>query len=185
LINHKIFPFTLYKNRSAPERPNGICFEIIPAYNKQLKQTYMKHKLIIIATALVLVSASCLFFTQNNTYEAPVSKDINVEVYKTASYVSPAYANTFATLQVTVIKVNGNKKDTAFQHTFQPKELKDYPASDKPLIQKITIPNVKDSKEKLEIYYKLTYDTKGSVLKFLNITTIGKGQQTGKLHIEI
>lgn len=145
----------------------------------------MKHKSIIITTALALVSASCLFFAHNNSSETPVSKDINVEVYKTASYISPAYANTFATLQVTIIRVNGNKKDTAFQHTFQSKELKDYPASDKPMIQKITIPNVNDRKEKLEIYYKLTYNTKGSILNFLNTTILGKGQQSGKLHIQI
>ena len=44
---------------------------------------------------------------------------------------------------------------------------------------------VRDRKEKLEIYYRLTYDSQGSILDFLNTTTIGKGQQTGKLHIQI
>ena|SRR5205809_1225176 len=145
----------------------------------------MKKKLSIIATALVLISGSGFFFAQHVTSAKPVSKDINVEVYKTASYVSPAYANTFATLQVTVVRIKGNKKDTAWQHTFQPKELKDYPASDKPMVQKITIPNVNDRKEKLEIYYQLTYNTQGSILNFLNTTIIGKGQQTGKLNIQI
>lgn len=144
----------------------------------------MKKKLIIIATTLILISGS-LLLTKKNSAQTPVTKDINVEVYKTSSYISPAYANTFATLEVTVVRVSGNKKDTAFQHTFQPKELKDYPASDKPMIQTITVPNVNDRTEKLEIYYKLTYDSKGSVLNFLNTATIGKGQQTGKLHIQI
>jgi hypothetical protein len=142
-------------------------------------------KILIIATAIIL-SGSTYFLSSKKMYaEQPVNKDINVEVYKTASYISPAYANTFATLEVTVVRVKGIKKDTAFQHTFQPKELKDFPGSDKPLVQKITIPNVNDSKEKLEIFYKLTYNSDGSVLNFLNTTTIGKGQQTGKLHIQI
>src|SRR6516164_6624083 len=110
----------------------------------------MKKKLVIIATALTLLTGSGFFFARQHTSVKPISKNINVEVYKTASYVAPVYANTFATLQVTVVRVNGNKKDTAWQHTFQPKELKDYPASDKPLIQKITIPNVNDRKERLE-----------------------------------
>ena len=82
-------------------------------------------------------------------------------------------------------EVNGNKKDTAWQHTFQPKQLKDYPGSDKPMVQKITIPNVNDKREKLEVYYKLIYNTKGSVLNFLNTTIIGRGQQNGKLDIQI
>jgi hypothetical protein len=145
----------------------------------------MKKKLVIIATALTLLSGSGLFFAQHLPSSASVSKNINVEVYKTASYISPAYNNTTAALQVTVIRVRGDKRDTAFQHTFQPKELKDYPASDRPIVQKITVPNVNDKTERLEIYYQLTYDSQGSILNFLNTTTIGKGQQTGKLHIQI
>ncbi|MEP6682044.1 MAG: hypothetical protein ABJA35_02245 [Parafilimonas sp.] len=142
-------------------------------------------KILIITTAIILSVSTYFLFSEKMYAEQPVNKDINFEVYKTASYISPAYANTFATLEVTVVRVRGNKKDTAFQHTFKPKELKDYPASDKPLVQKITIPNVNDSKEKLEIFYKLTYNSDGSVLNFLNTTTIGKGQQIGKLHIQI
>src|SRR4051812_14844122 len=145
----------------------------------------MTTKLIITVTSALLVLTSGSFFGIKNSAKKPVDKNVNVEIYKTASYVSPAYANTFATLQVTVVRVKGNKKDIAFQHTFQPKELKDYPGSDKPMVQKITIPNVNDRKEKLEIYYRLTYDSKGSVLNFLNTETIGKGKQTSKLNIKI
>ena len=146
----------------------------------------MKKKLIIIATALTLISGTGFFFAQHiPTTAEPVSKNINVEVYKTASYVSPAYANATATLEVTVVRVRGNKRDTAFQHTFQPTELKNFPASDKPLIQKISIPNVNDKKEKLEVYYKVSYNSQGSVLNAWNIATLGKGQQSGKLHIQI
>lgn len=144
----------------------------------------MKKKLII-ATAILLLGSSYCFFGQHISSEKPVSKNINVEVYKTSSYVSPVYEDTYATLHVTVIKVNGNKRDTAWQHDFAPKQLKDFPASDKPLVQKITIPNVNDNKEKLEIYYKLNYNTKGSELNLLNGITIGKGVQTGKLDIKI
>jgi len=143
----------------------------------------MKKKLII-GAALILLAGSG-FFAKSHFTAAPVSKDINVEVYKNASYVSPVYADTYASLQVTVIRVHGNQRDTAWQHTFAPKQLSQYPGSDKPLLQKISIPNVNDRKEKLEIYYRLTYNTKGSVLDFLNTTMIGKGQQTGKLNIKI
>ena len=145
----------------------------------------MTTKLIITVTSALLVLTSGSFFGMKHSVKKPVDKNVNVEIYKTASYVSPAYENTFATLEVTVVRVNGNKKDTAFQHTFQPKQLKDYPASDKPLVQTITIPNVNDNKEKLEIFYRLTYDTKGSELKFSDGAIIGKGEQSGQLNIKI
>jgi hypothetical protein len=145
----------------------------------------MKTKLIITITSAILVLTSGSFISLKNSTAKPVSKNINVEVYKTASYVSPAYADTYATLQVTVVKVHGNKKDITWQHTFDPKQLKDYPDSGKPMVQTITIPNVNDKKEKLEIYYKVTYNTKGSELNFFDGTIIGKGEQSGKLDVKI
>lgn len=140
-------------------------------------------KLIITVTFLAL-SLGFLYYSQAPKPVA-VNKNINVEVYKTSSYVSPAYANATAQLEVTVVRIKNNKKDTVWQHTFQPTELKDYPSSDKPITQIITIPNVNDNKEKLEVYYKVTYDSKGSILNYWNTTTIGQGQQSGKLHIQI
>ena len=76
----------------------------------------MKTKLIITVTSAILVLASGSFIGIKNSSKKPVDKNINVEVYKTASYIAPAYANTFATLEVTIVRVNGKKKDTAFQH---------------------------------------------------------------------
>jgi hypothetical protein len=139
----------------------------------------------LIITATLLISGLGFFYYKQFPKEVPVSKNINVEVYKTTSYVAPVYENSTAQLEVTVVRVRNNKKDTVWQHSFKATELKDYPGSDKPMLQKITIPNVNDRKEKLEVYYKVTYDSKGSILNYWNITTIGRGQQTGKLYIQI
>lgn len=144
----------------------------------------MKKKLIITASSLLII-ASGIFSSMKTVTEKPVNKSINVQVYKAASYISPAYADAYAKLQITIVKTNGNKRDTTWQHNFAPKQLKDFPTSDKPMLQKITIPNVNDSKEKLEIYYRLTYSTKGSELNFSDATIIGKGEQNGKLNIKI
>jgi len=141
-------------------------------------------KKLIITVTLLIAGLGFLYYKQSPK-EVSVIKNIDVEVYKTSSYVSPAYANATAQLEVTVVRIRNNKKDTVWQHSFQPTELKNFPESNNPLLQKITIPNVNDRKEKLEIYYKVTYDSKGSILNYWNITTIGKGQQTGKLHIQI
>ena len=149
------------------------------------KTNYMKAKLIIAVTALSLASVIGYFVTKKVTETTPVNKSINVEVYKTASYISPVYANSTATLEVTVIRVKNNKRDIVWQHAFQPTELKNFPESDRPITQKISIPNVNDKKETLEVYYKVTYNSAGSILNSLNYTTIGKGQQSGKLNIQI
>jgi hypothetical protein len=145
----------------------------------------MKQKLIITVTAAAILVVTGSFLSVKHFSEKPVTKNINVEIFKTASYVSPAYSDTYATLHVSIVKVHGKKRETAWQHDFEPKQLKDYPASDRPLVQTITIPNVNDKKEKLEVLYEVTYSTKGSELNLLNGTIIGKGVQNGKLNIKI
>ncbi len=145
----------------------------------------MKKKLIITVTAVAILVVTGSFLSVKHFSQKPVTKSINVEVYKTASYVSSAYSDAYATLQVSIIKVHGNKREVAWQHEFEPKQLKDFPASDKPLVQTITIPNVNDKKEKLEVLYEVTYSTKGSELNLSNGTIIGKGVQNGKLNIKI
>ena len=72
-----------------------------------------------------------------------------------------------------------------WQHSFEPTELKDFPEVGKPIKQEITIPNVNDCKEQLEIHYKVTYNSEGSILNYWNYATIGQGQQSGKLDIKI
>ncbi len=145
----------------------------------------MTTKLIITATALSFISIIGLFTSKKITEANTVSKSINMEVYKTSSYVAPVYKNTTATLEVTVLRVKHNKRDTVWQHTFQPTELKDFPESNNPIMQQISIPNVNDKKETLEIYYKVIYNTQGNILNSWNYTTIGKGQQSGNLNIQI
>ena len=145
----------------------------------------MKRTLIICTIAIITTASSSFWFTKNTESVQPVNKHISVEVYKTASYLSPVYSNATASLEVTIVRVKNNKKDTVWQHSFKPTELKDFPASDKPITQKISIPNVNDSKETLEVYYKVTYNSQGSILNYWNITIIGQGQQSGKLDIKI
>ncbi len=144
----------------------------------------MKKTLIVTALAL-LITTALWSINNNSTTTNAVSKNINVEVYKNASYISPAYKNTFATLKVTVVRINGKERDIVWQHTYKPTELKDFPGVDKPMTQKISIPNINDKKEKLEIYYQVTYNSQGSILNLVNTSVIEKGQKTGKLSIEI
>ncbi len=145
----------------------------------------MKRTLIICTAALITTACSVFYFIKDTEPVPSVNKNISVEVYKTASYISPAYSNSTASLEVIIVRVKNNIKDTVWQHSFEPIELKDFPEADKPIKQKIAIPNVNDSKEQLEIHYKVTYNSEGSILNYWNYATIGQGQQSGKLDIKI
>ncbi len=149
-----------------------------------LNKNSMKKISITIATTMLVIITTGFISYKTSTVKK-INKNINVEVFKDASYNAPIYADAFATINITVIKVNGNKKDTAFTHNFAPMQLKSFPACNKPLTSKISVGNINDSKESLEVYYTLTYNTKGSQLVFSDVTLIGKGEQSGKLSIKI
>ncbi len=144
----------------------------------------MKKISIIIAAAMLIIITTGFISYKNFTVKK-VNKNINVEVFKDASYNAPVYADAYATINITVIKVNGSKRDTAFTHNFTPMQLKSFPSSDKPLLSKISVSNINDKQERLEVYYTLTYNTKGSQLVFCDVTLIGKGKKSGSLSIKI
>ncbi len=145
----------------------------------------MKRTLIICTAALITTVCSLFYFIKDAAPVQPVNKSISVEVYKSASYVSPVYSNATAALEVTIIRVKNDMKDTVWQHSFEPTALKNFPEADKPITQRISISNVNDCKEALEIHYKIVYNSLGSILNYRNYTTIGQGQQSGKLDIKI
>jgi hypothetical protein len=51
----------------------------------------MKKKLIITVTAAAIFVVTGSFLSVKHFAEKPVTKNINVEIFKTASYISPAY----------------------------------------------------------------------------------------------
>lgn len=142
-------------------------------------------KIAIAITSIALAVITTSFISYKNFTVKKVNKNINVEIYKEVSYNSPVYADAYATLNITVIKVCGNKRDTAFTQNSTTMQLKNFPSFDKPFISKIAVSNVNDIEEKLEVYYTLTYSTKGSRLIFSDVRTIGKSEQSGNVSIKI
>ena len=51
--------------------------------------------------------------------------------------------------------------------------------------ERVAIPNILESKEKLVVTYTVTYDTKGSLLKMANGAVVTSGEETDKLFIGI
>ena len=119
------------------------------------------------------------------TPEKAVSKNISFAVYKAGDYNSNIYADASARLQVTIVKVRGSKRSIVWQKSYDAKLLNQYPSLQNAIAQNVVINNVVDSKEKLEVVYTLTYDSKGSQLQLQDGTTINKGEKDGKLFINI
>ena len=145
----------------------------------------MKKKIII----AILIAASALGVLFNQKLEEmilpekPVNKDIAFAIYKGANYTAPVYDKALASVCITVEKVRGNKRTRVWAKTMNTLELNKYPDSKNAVFQQITVPNIFDRKEHLEITYTLTYHSKGNELQIQNGETISKGSKSGMVKI--
>jgi len=146
-----------------------------------------KHLLVWLAVgaAVVLLAAWSKPLIEKINFEKPVSKSISFAVYTQNSYTSKIYSDASAKLQVTVVKVRGSKRSTVWQKEFDAKLLKDYPTLQNALAQRVVVNNVVDSKEHLEVVYTITYDANGSQMQLQDGTVMAKGDNNGKLFINI
>lgn len=114
-----------------------------------------------------------------------VNKNISFAVYKGNNYTSDVYNNTSATLHITVMKVRGSKKEIVWDKNFDTKLLNQYPSLEDAITQQVTVPNVLDSKEHIEVSYTLTYNSNGTELEMQNGTVVSADTSNDKLDISI
>jgi hypothetical protein len=141
-----------------------------------------KYSLWLVVVLLVLGLAGYKA-TKEALKERPVEKSVSFTIYKGFDYTSHVYDCTFAQIHISVEKVRGNKRTTVWDTTFDAKLLKQYPSIGKALTENITIPQIVDKKEHLDINYIITYNSKGSELKMRG-GTMGL-VDPGKLYISI
>lgn len=115
----------------------------------------------------------------------PVDKNISFAVYKGNNYTADAYKSTYAQVHITVEKVNGKSRTKVWEKTLDAKQLNEYPSAQNAVTQKVTVPNVFDKKEHIEVTYTLTYNSKGSELQMQGDTIVPGGTGNGYLNISI
>lgn len=121
-----------------------------------------------------LVFGAAIYSTgkENTATEKTVNKNIAFAVYKGNNYTSDVYNNTSAKLHITITKVRGTNRTVVWDKTFDAKLLKQYPSLENALTQQVTVPNVLDKKEYVEVTYTLTYDSNGTQLQMQNGTVV-------------
>lgn len=117
--------------------------------------------------------------------EKPVNKQINLYVSRDSSYNSATYDATIASVYVVVFKSVAHKQTILWQKAYNAMQLKNYPVNNSVLRQVVTIKNVKESREKLYITYRVTYTTRGNSLKIENGTCLEKGEKKGDVMINM
>ena len=97
--------------------------------------------------------------------DKPVEKTILFSLNKGSNYSSKVYRGSSAEIYIAVEKVGGTTRTIVWDTTLDARLLSKYPSATKAMSKKVTVPNVIEKKEHLEMNYILTYNSNGSILK--------------------
>jgi len=108
----------------------------------------------------------------------PVEKTISFKLYKESTYTSKVYNCSSAEIHITVEKVSNATRSKVWDTTLNARLLSEYPFVKKALTQNVTIQNVIENKEHLEMNYVLKYNSNGSSLQIQSSSFILDGLDT-------
>ncbi len=126
----------------------------------------------IIVFALPFIGIAGYETVQNSFSSKTVDKSISFDIYKGNNYRSKVYDGTSAQIEIIVEKVRGTDRVVVWDTTFDAKKLKQYPSIENALSQNITIANLVDNKDQVEIKYLITYNSKGNILQMQSCSVI-------------
>ena len=102
-----------------------------------------------------------------------VDKSVSISVFRNADYNADAYKSTLASVYVTVEKINTKGESSIlWEKNFDAKEITKYPLKEKALEQNISVKNINEHKERIEVKYVLIYNSKGTELQMQDETVI-------------
>ncbi len=148
------------------------------------KNIFMK-KLIIFLPVLFIVT---LVFPNNLSLFSraqKVNKEINLSIFSGSNYNTAAYDDANATVEITVNKINGNKKTVLSRQSYKAVQLKQYPFADKAITKMFTVNSLMGNNEILMITYTISYNSNGSVITFENNQVLNKNTSKDDINISI
>lgn len=140
-------------------------------------------KLIIILPILFIVT---LVFPNNLslfTSTQKVAKEINLSIFTENNYRFAAYDGQQATIEVTISKIKNNQQVILRKEVFTPLQLKQFPTVANAINAKLNVNDVMNRNETLLVTYRVSYNSKGSVIVLENNEVVNK--ETGKDNISI
>jgi hypothetical protein len=140
-----------------------------------MKKNLLWLALVLFVSGIVIASYKPI---KDMLKEIPVERTISFELYKGSNYASKVYKCSSAEIYITVEKVRNATRIKVWDTTLNAKLLNEYPFARKALTQKVTIQNVIENKEHIEMNYVLKYNSNGSVLQIQSRSFILDGLKT-------
>ena len=144
----------------------------------------MKKSLWSLIGLMVIGVAVFMLITGSVSNKKTVDKRVSFAVYKGNNYTSRVYNEAYAKLHVSIEIVRRNNRTTVWEKTYDAKLLKQYPDFKHSFTQQVTIHDLVEKKEHLEVAYTRIYNWRDSELEIQNATIVSDSCND-KLNISI
>lgn len=160
--------------------------DVIAAIFYLTENVFMKKGISLVAV-LVMSSAIALYGKKISfmIYEKPATKTVEFSVFAGSDYSSSLYKKSKASVVLTVYKYAGDSREVVWEGKIDEGNLKNYPSASRPVLRKVSIYNVYESKETLVAAYRVVYDSKESKLCYEDGVILSKGTTTNTLAVKI
>ena len=118
-------------------------------------------------------------------YEKPATKTVEFSVFAGSDYSASLYKKSKARVVLTVYKYAGDSREVVWEGNVDEGNVKNYPSIYQPVVRKVSIYNVFESKETLVAAYKVIYDSKESKLSYEDGIILSKGSASDTLAVKI
>lgn len=145
-------------------------------------------KKLIAFVAVFLISGAVALYGKKINYlifEKGTTKTVKFSIYAGSDYSASLYKKSKARVILTIYKFAGNERTVVWEGSVDERSVKNYPASSSPLIRKVSIHDVFESRETLVASYKVEYDSKESKLMYEDGTILSRGTENDILEIAI
>jgi hypothetical protein len=164
------------------------CFHIdnIAAIFYLTENVFMKKGISLVAV-LIMSSAIALYGKKISfmIYEKPATKTVEFSVYAGSDYSASLYKKSKARVVLTVYKYAGESREVVWEGNIDEGNIKNYPMLYRPLIRKVSIHNVLESRETLVAAYRVIYDSRESNLSYEDGVILSKGSTSDTLAVKI
>ena len=142
---------------------------------------------ISLVVVLIMSSAIALYGKRISflIYEKPATKTVEFSVYAGSDYSSSLYKKSKARVVLTVYKYAAENREIVWEGNIDEGNIKNYPSASKPVIRKVSIHNVLESRETLVAAYRVIYDSRESKLSYEDGVILSKGSTSDTLAVKI
>ena len=142
---------------------------------------------ILMLTVFLISGAATLYGKKIRqiVFEKPQSKTVRFLVFAGTDYSAPIYKKEKAKVSLTISRLVDGKEEMIWEEVLDKGSVRNFPKYSNAMYREVCVHNVLDGRETLVAYYKVSYDSRKSMMSYVHGEALSPGSQLDSLQIKI